>query len=159
MEGDPEEGKLTADVIQLNGGEIGAISADSVQIQQGGATRVIAREVGLRRGAVGLVDADEVAMNQSWAVGVRGTQVGLDGGGAAIVTGGHVGMGNSRVGLTVAGTADLRDSSTFVLLAREVHGPVETVLDTRGTITAGLVAGMAIGMVLFVGGLLSRRRR
>jgi hypothetical protein len=52
----------------------------------------------------------------------------------------------------------LRDSSTFVLLAREVNGPVETVLDTRGAVAAGLVAGIAIGLVLFVGGLLTRRR-
>jgi hypothetical protein len=72
--------------------------------------------------------------------------------------GDHVGLANSRSALTVAGTADLRDSSTFVLLAREVNGPVETVLDTRGAVAAGLVAGIAIGLVLFVGGLLTRRR-
>jgi hypothetical protein len=72
--------------------------------------------------------------------------------------GDHVGLANSRSALTVAGTADLRDSSTFVLLAREVNGPVETVLDTRGAVAAGLVAGIAIGLVLFLGGLLTRRR-
>jgi hypothetical protein len=52
----------------------------------------------------------------------------------------------------------MQDSPTVILLAREVHGPVETVLDTRGALLAGLVAGVAIGMVLYVGRLLSRRR-
>src|SRR3990170_3012030 len=132
---EPEEG-LTADVIHLNGGTIGAISADAVQIQRGGATRIVATDVELRQGAMG----------------VRATQVGLAGGGAGMVMGEQVGLDNSRVGLTLARRADLTNSNTFILLAREVNGPVETVLDTRGAVAAGLVAGIAIGLVLFVGG-------
>jgi hypothetical protein len=45
-----------------------------------------------------------------------------------------------------------------ILLAREVNGPVETVFDTRGAALAGLIGGIAVGMVLFAGKLLSRRR-
>jgi len=75
-----------------------------------------------------------------------------------MVMGEQVGLDNSRAGLTLARRADLTDSNTFILLAREVNGPVETVLDTRGAVAAGLVAGIAIGLVLFVGGVLSRRR-
>jgi hypothetical protein len=45
------------------------------------------------------------------------------------------------------------------LIARNVQGPVETILDTRGAAVAGLLAGLAIGMVLLSGSLLRRRER
>jgi hypothetical protein len=64
---------------------------------------------------------------------------------------------NSRIGLTVAERADLQQSSTVVLLAREVHGPVETLLDTRGAVLAGLVAGATAGLLWLAGALLRRR--
>jgi hypothetical protein len=45
-----------------------------------------------------------------------------------------------------------------LLLASEVHGNVETVLDTTGAAVAGLAAGVGIGLLLAIGGLLRRRR-
>jgi hypothetical protein len=43
-------------------------------------------------------------------------------------------------------------------LAREVNGTVETILDTRGALVAGLVSGIAVGLVLSVFNMLTRRR-
>jgi hypothetical protein len=49
-------------------------------------------------------------------------------------------------------------SSTLVLLAGQTNGPVETLLDTRGALLAGLVGGTLTGLVLFAGNLFFRRR-
>jgi hypothetical protein len=96
-------------------------------------------------------------MHNSVALAVRADLVELEAGAAAGALAGQVTLANSRVGIVVADRADMRDSPTVILLAREVHGPVETVLDTRGALLAGLVAGVAIGMVLLVVRLLGRR--
>jgi hypothetical protein len=63
----------------------------------------------------------------------------------------------SRVGLLISQEAHLTDSSTLVLLSRNVTGPVHTVVDTRGAMAAGLVAGVAVGLLLWLGSWVSRR--
>jgi hypothetical protein len=64
----------------------------------------------------------------------------------------------SRIGLTIADTAQLDQSSTLILLAREVHGDVDTVLDTRGAAVAGILAGAVLGLMLIGGSLFLRRK-
>ena len=66
-------------------------------------------------------------------------------------------MADSRNGIVIAEHAELSNSRTVVLLSREVHGNVETVLDTRGAALAGIAAGLAVGLMLIIGGLLRRR--
>jgi hypothetical protein len=65
---------------------------------------------------------------------------------------------NCRSGVVITRSADMRGSSTLVLLAGQTNGPVETLLDTRGALLAGLIGGTVTGLVLFVGNLLFRRR-
>ncbi len=65
---------------------------------------------------------------------------------------------NSGAGVVLAQNAELVNSRTGILLAREVHGNVETILDTRGAAVAGLAAGAAVGLAFVVGSLLRRRR-
>ena len=45
------------------------------------------------------------------------------------------------------------------VLAREVNGSVDTVLDTRGAAVAGIAAALGIGLMLIIAGLLGRRRK
>ncbi|MGD8848431.1 MAG: hypothetical protein PVF18_01830, partial [Anaerolineales bacterium] len=64
---------------------------------------------------------------------------------------------NSRLGLAVANRAQLDQSAIGVLLAREVDGNVEPLLDTRGALLAGLTSGIVIGTMLLIGNLIRRR--
>ena len=75
-----------------------------------------------------------------------------------VAVGDRMNLANARAGVLYANQAELNNSSSVILLARDVHGDVETVLDTRGAMLAGLVSGIAVGLVLFVGRLLTRRR-
>ena len=47
---------------------------------------------------------------------------------------------------------------TTVLLAGKVEGAVETTIDTPRAALAGLIAGITVGLVLFVFRLLSRNK-
>jgi hypothetical protein len=49
------------------------------------------------------------------------------------------------------------ESRTGILLARTVHGDVNTVLDTRGALIAGLTGGLFAGLMLLLGRMLFRR--
>jgi len=153
-----ESNEIDADVVTMSGGSIENIEAETVRIDQGGAQRIIASEVGISRGGVGVINADNVDLQLAGALTVRSDKTTIKDGGAGVVVSDQLTGANANIGVAVANTAELNGGSTVVLLAREVHGDVETMLDTRGTMVAGLIAGIAVGLVLFVGSLLVRRR-
>jgi hypothetical protein len=143
---------------ELRGSVVDTVEADEVLVHQGGVHRVFAGVVEMDTSGAGTIDAETVSLHESVGLVVRAAVVEAHDSGGGLVVGREVRLSNSRAGVTVADRADLHESSTVVLLAREVNGPVETMLDTRGAILAGLVAGVAAGLVWLAGGLLARRR-
>lgn len=149
--------ELDADIVNLSGGDIGTIEAEIVRIHQGGARRIVATDVGLRSGGAGVVTAESAGMQFSASMALRGDLVSMDRSAAGILMGERVALSNSASALTVAQNASLDGSSTVFLLAGNVEGPVKTVFDTRGSLLAGLTAGIAAALVLFVTRLLRDR--
>lgn len=149
--------RVEADVVNLTGGPIQAVEAEVVRIRQGGANQIIAGEVEIQQGGVVQIAADTVSAHQSGIVVARGNVVSVDSGGVGVAIGEDVLMAGSRSLLTVGGRVEIQEGSSVVLLAREVHGSVHTVLDTSGAMLAGLTAGVAVGLVLFVGSMLTKR--
>ena len=155
---DPLEQDLTAEVMEIHGGEIETLQADQVHMHLGGAQKIEATDVFMQQSAVALVEAGHVDVQQSAVIAVRGETVTTARTAALSVVADEVQQEDCRSGVVIARSADLQGSSTLVLLAGQTNGPVEALLDTRGALLAGLVAGTAIGMVLFAGSLIIRRR-
>ena len=65
----------------------------------------------------------------------------------------------TQAGLIVARQVHGTPIKTTVLLAGEVEGPVETYFDTPRALLAGLTADATVGLVLFIGNLVSRWKR
>jgi hypothetical protein len=149
---------IEGEVIHLDGGTVETIEAVSVQIHQGGVNRVLASEVEMHLAAAGRVDAESVVAQQSIILAGRGDEIGAEQAFSAALIAQDARLHASRVGLAVADTALLDQSRATILLAREVHGDVETVLDARGAAVAGIVAGAVAGLVLLLGSRLLRRR-
>jgi hypothetical protein len=61
----------------------------------------------------------------------------------------------AAVGREIHGT----NIRTGLLISREVHGNVEALIDSRTALLAGLVGGMAAGLIMLVGRLLFGRRK
>jgi hypothetical protein len=61
-------------------------------------------------------------------------------------------------GVVAGREVHVNETRTGILLARTVHGDVNTVLDTRGALIAGLTAGLFSGLMLLLGRLLFRRK-
>ncbi len=155
-DGKPRSDELQAEVIHLEGGMIQNVEADTVRIQQGGANQVIAKNVELYKGGALTIQGDVVGMQQGAAFIARGAKITSDESTTGAVLAEHAVLQISRIGITITKKAELNNSSSIVLLAREVEGNVETILDTRGALLAGLIGGIAVGLVLLVGNLLRR---
>lgn len=149
---------IRAEVINLRGGVVETVEADMVRISQGGANRIVAKAVELDQGGSVSLQGDSVSMLRSGAAVVRGDYVAMEGSTSGLLVAEESTLRSSRSGVIITERADLNNSSSVLLLAREVNGPIETVLDTEGALLAGLTAGIAVGLVLFVSRLLTRRR-
>ena len=64
----------------------------------------------------------------------------------------------TSAGVIVAQQVTGESIQTKVLLAGNVEGDVETMMDTNQALFAGVAAGAVIGMFLFLGQLFSRRK-
>jgi len=153
---DPEEEEV---ITQVNLEEVNqdCVQADSVRLSQCGVGRVEASEARISDSGAGQVFADSVAMRDS-AVGlVQAQSVYLDGGGAAIVSAQTTTLNNTRNGFLIAREVHGTQVNAVVLLASRVDGPVETLVDQRGLVLIGIVAGAVLGTVFSLFRLLKRR--
>jgi hypothetical protein len=150
--------QVEADIVNLSGGAIDTVEGESVSITKGGARRVVGSEVTMSQSGAASIQAEKVEMHLSAAVAVRGEEVSLDEGGAGIVIADTVRGNQSRSGVVIADHAEMQGGSSVILLAREVNGDVETMVDTRGALLAGLAAGAAMGTILLIARLLTKRR-
>ena len=119
------------------------VDGDRIEIHQGGAGLAQTTSLQIQQGGVGVAQADQISVTGLVGLGVA-DRLELD---------------NSQAGLLLANEIHTTGSRSVFMLAGHIDGPVETVLDTPRTILAGLVAGVAVGLVLMVGNLLTRRRR
>ncbi|MEP7356807.1 MAG: hypothetical protein ABI847_06170, partial [Anaerolineales bacterium] len=78
-------------------------------------------------------------------------------GGVGLVAADSVSLTDSSAVALVAGSATLTNVRVGLLVAGEVNGNVTTIMDTRQVATAGLIAGLVLGLLFFVGGLFRRR--
>ncbi len=90
-------------------------------------------------------------MNRSGALAVQGQTISLNESNTGVLISDTATVENTGIGIAIVQNADIQNSTAFILLSRQVNGDVETVLDTRGTLLAGLVAGMTVGLIFLVG--------
>ena len=150
--------EVSAEVIHVKGNAVDHVTAQTVRIHQGGANTVTGDTVELRQGGAIQITGREIELHQAIAFAMRGDRVHLSDSNAGVVAANDVSLNHSRAALIAGNELDTSESSCLVLLAREVHGDVETVLDTRGAMLAGIAAGVATGALLLVSALLRGRR-
>ena len=90
---------------------------------------------------------------------IRAQDVAFTDGGAGIVYSETVEFGeDTGAGVIVAQQVSGENIQTKVLLAGNVEVNVETMMDTNQALFAGMAAGAVVGIFLFLGQLLSRRK-
>ena len=111
----------------------------------------------MRQGGAWNIQGGRIEMRQSGAVGIRGEQISLLGSTTGLAFSDTAELEDSRTGLVIGRDIRVSNSPSLIFVAREAHGDVQTYLDTRGALLAGFAAGVAGGLFILLGRLLSRR--
>jgi len=152
-------GTIEAELVRMSQSSAGQINATEVEVRQSISLQVEAENITLHQGGAGMIRSEHLEMSQGgFAIGVANEAVIRDSSVGALYTE-HSEVAHSMAGVLVTRQVTGDHNRTVFMLAGRVDGSVETVLDTPRAMLAGLVAGVAVGMVLFVGSLLRDRRR
>jgi hypothetical protein len=174
LENSTDENEVSADVVNLSQSMANVVKAELVRINQGGAEKIVATEVEVRQGGANRVEAEKVSISQGGVGQVQTANFDLKEGGAGVVRTESLQMSQSGAGIVYSQTVDLKENSqaglvfarqvsadhltTKLLLAGNVEGQVETIMDTRQALLVGLSSGFVLGLMLLIGQLLSRRK-
>jgi len=153
------ENAVEGDLVQLNQSNISQVNAGKVEIKQSGAYRVDAEQVTAQQSGLGMIQASSVSVSQSGIGFVRSNETVLEKNSTQVLVTQTATVNGGTAGLLVAREVHASPLRAFVVLAQKIDGQVETTLDTRGAILAGLIAGIAAGLVSLIGRLLTQRRR
>lgn len=121
-----------AERVELRLSAVGMVDAGDVQFQQGALGAARADTVTVEQGAVGAALADRVEVSRGYARSILARQVQLDRAAARIV---------------VAADVKAERSAVMFLVARKVTGDVRVLLDWRGALAFGAIAGAVFGLL------------
>jgi len=148
---------IEAKLVRMHQSAAQEITADEVDLQQSAALDVTTAEVSAREAALGLVTARDVELNNS-AVGIIRAETANIAGSAGVVLAESANLGNTYAGVVAGGQVRSERIESLILLARNVEGDIQTVVDTRGALIAGMVGGLFAGIFLLVGRMLFDRK-
>jgi hypothetical protein len=137
-----------AERVSVNHGGITNVEATSVDLRQGGITRVNAKKVEVTQGGVALARADHLSTQMSAvAVAVSG-DARLDRSFVRNLFAREVRIEQGGVwNLAAARVTFQRPSLAGIVIAAKVDGEVRPILDWRGAIAVGAVAGLLVGIL------------
>ena len=155
---------VRADRVDISQGGAGSVEATTVTVSQGGIGSANARTIDVRQGGIGNASATDIAVSGGSIGLARGERVSLEMGAVAAAIGddvrvtqsmssfvvgrGEVTVDQSLVGTLVGDKVTIRQpSAVLLLIARQVDGTVRPLLDWRGALAAGAVAGVVIGLL------------
>ena len=134
---DDDATSLSADRVDLRGAAVGRVDAGEVIVSAGAIGAARADSVSVDRGALGAAMATDVQVSRGYARSILARQVQIDRGAARMI---------------VAADVRVERTAVLILVARRVSGDVRVLLDWRGALAFGAVAGV-------IGGLIARSRR
>jgi len=170
--GSEENQDETPQVINLTNSGVEVVEAELVRLHQSGAQEITAEEVELHQSAVldataaevnaresmlGMVTSKDVEMINSLAGIVRAENAGVTGS-AGVVLAGSANLGDTYAGVVAGQQVRAERIESLVLFARNVEGDVQTVVDTRGALIAGMVGGLFAGLIVLVGRMVFGRK-
>jgi len=148
---------IEAKLVRMHQSAAQEITADEVDLQQSATLDVTTAEMSAREAALGLVTARNVELNNS-AVGIIRAETANITGSAGVVLAESANLGNTYAGLVAGSQVRSEKIESLILLARNVEGDVQTVIDTRSALIAGMVGGLFAGIFMLVGRMLFGRK-
>jgi hypothetical protein len=141
--------RVEAGSVSVNQGGIGNATAQAIDVHQGGIGRARATDIAVSSGSIGLAQGDRVSLE----MGAIGAAVGRDVRVTQAISGfvaarGQATVDQSLVSTLIGDHVTIRQpSAILVLIAGRVDGSVRPLLDWRGALAAGAVAGVVLGLL------------
>ena len=152
-------GDISGENVQLNQSSAGQVNGDRVELNQSAALNIGAENVILEGSAVLYSEAGSADFgSNNWVVVSNSTETVLNDSQVGTVLTNSAHLNQSAAGILVSRDVQAGSIRTGILLASNVEGTVETLLDTPKVVLAGLVSGVAAGLVIWLGNLLRSRR-
>jgi hypothetical protein len=150
---------VQAELVRASLTGIEHLTAEEVELQESAAVVVNTGKLATRDSLVGFVNSGSASIEDCIVIAARAENNLSLSGIAGLAVGGTVQVDDldalAVVGREIHGT----NIRTGLLISREVHGNVETLIDSRTALLTGLVGGMAAGLIMLVGRLLFGRRK
>jgi len=118
--------------VELRLSAVGMVDAGEISFSQGALGAARADNVSVEMGALGAALADNVEVSRGYARSILARQVQLDRSAARVI---------------VAADVKAERSAVMLLVARKVTGDVRVLLDWRGAIAFGAVAGLVMSVL------------
>ncbi len=150
--------EVSAELVRAQRSVIGRIEAGEIELHQSGAAQISAENVMARGAIIGMAQSGSFSMDGGCVGVVRAQEVILNGQAGAVTAENATLLADAQAGILAANSVKAEKVRTVVLLAKQVEGPVETMLDTRRVVLASLAAGLAAGAVLLLGQFLFRHK-
>ena len=159
----------------LEKSELDDISGEIMQLNQTSATRITGTHIELYRSAALNIGAEDILVDNSAILYAEGGEVQFEKNNWVVLSNSsEIIINESQAGTILAGSVKLNKSTAGILISRDiradavrtgilfaghVEGPVITIIDTSRALLAGLVSGITVGLVIWLGKILSNRRR
>ena len=148
---------VQADLVRASQSAIQQLTAEEVELQTSAAISIQTSEFQARDSIIGVVSTHQASIVDSLVGAIRADTINFDGF-SALVVGDSITNKDLRA-VAMVGTNVQADSiQTSILISREVHGNITTIIDGRTAVFAGLAAGAVTGLILLTGRLLFGRK-
>jgi predicted ATP-dependent endonuclease of OLD family len=151
--------QIQAETVRMHNSAAGAITADEIEANQSLIQQIQATQVDLRSSLVALVSSNEGRVSNGGIVALRTSQLESTNCAIGIAVAEEARISQLQSGGVIATKVHADSIRSAIILANQIDGSVETLLDTPRAILAGLTAGVAIGLVMLVGRLALGRNR
>lgn len=148
---------VEAELVRMHQSAAQEIKADEVDLQQSAAFDVDTSRISAHEAALGFINANEVELTNSAAGAIRATNVNVIGQ-AGFIAADTVNLGNTYAGVVAANDVRGERIETLILLGSHIEGNVQTVIDTRSALIAGMVGGLMTGIIMLIGRLVFGRK-
>jgi hypothetical protein len=154
---DTEAACIQAELVRASASTIKQLNAQEVDLRNSWAVVVNADTVNARKTGIAHLEAGNFTLLEGTVIAAK-TNASTINGRAGVVISDSTRIDNGSSGVLISREVHGENIRTGILISRNVDGNVETLMDTRSTVLAGLVAGAVVGSILMLGQFLFRRK-
>jgi hypothetical protein len=157
---DSQAEKIEADLVRTSRSYIGSLSSEESEMHQAFAMNINAHNLNAGTSILAVSQSVTSTSNNSLVVAARAERMEMKN---SLVGGFYADSATladgSQTGILVSSRVSGEQIRSVFLVARQVEGPVETMLDTRQVAMASVLAGLACGLVIVLGKFFFRHKK